>query len=121
MRVQKRDSAYRSMDPLSRPGRSCRNRCESFLNWLLDNEIGANIEDLKNRTKLQRYYQLEFKSFHKILKDNKNVLKDGYDPGLHDASYHLVIIFPPSSNLRVQNIGSQFHKASIHLDLFNGE
>ena len=47
---------------------------KGFLSWL-EGEIGAKMDELSPKTKLQGYYNLKFNEFHDVLKKNKNKLK----------------------------------------------
>jgi hypothetical protein len=59
---------------------------KGFLGWLEEVEIGAKVEDLSPKTKIQAYYDLEFPEFLEMLKKNKKRLKEGYDPSRRDSS-----------------------------------
>lgn len=46
---------------------------KGFLNWL-ESEVGAKVDELNPKTKIQGYYDLEFSELHTILKKNKRKL-----------------------------------------------
>jgi hypothetical protein len=46
---------------------------KGFLGWL-EGEVGARIDDLSPKTKIQRYYDSDFDDFYAVLKKNKNRL-----------------------------------------------
>jgi len=48
-----------------------------FLGWL-ENDMGAKIEDLTNRTKIRSYYELDFPELLAILKKNKKKIQVDY-------------------------------------------
>jgi type I restriction-modification system DNA methylase subunit len=48
-----------------------------FLGWL-EGDMGANVEDLTNKTKVQSYYEYEFGDLLAVLKKNKRKLKEDY-------------------------------------------
>jgi hypothetical protein len=63
-----------------------RQEIKGFLSWLEELEIGAKVEDLSLKTKIQAYYDLEFPEFLAVLKKNKKHLKKGYDPSRREPS-----------------------------------
>jgi len=74
---------------------------KGFLIWLEEVEIGAKIQDLSPKTKIQAYYNLEFPEFLAILKKNETRLKEGYDPTRRDSSERIREAFNDSvSKLR---------------------
>nr|WP_316966979.1 hypothetical protein [Candidatus Methanocrinis natronophilus] len=48
-----------------------------FLDWLRG-DMGAEVDDLSNKTKIQAYYQHGFSDLLKVLKTNKRKLKTDY-------------------------------------------
>jgi len=46
---------------------------KGFLGWL-EGEVGAKIDDLSPKTKIQSYYDYDFNDFYVVLKKNKNRL-----------------------------------------------
>ncbi len=68
-----------------------------FLSWLEEIEIGAKVEDLSPKTKIQTYYLLEFPKFIEILKKNKKRLKEKYDPSDREPSDRIRKAFNLSS------------------------
>jgi hypothetical protein len=46
---------------------------KGFLGWL-EGEVGAKIDDLSPKTKIQSYYDYDFNDFYAVLKKNKNKL-----------------------------------------------
>jgi len=46
---------------------------KGFLGWL-EGEIGARVDDLSPKTKLQSYYDYDYDDFHAVLKKNKKHL-----------------------------------------------
>ncbi len=49
-----------------------------FLRWL-EEEIGAPVDELSNKTAIKEYYTSNFEALIKALEKNKKKLKDGYD------------------------------------------
>jgi hypothetical protein len=60
---------------------------KGFLGWL-EKEIGARIDDLTPKTKIQEYYRLKFDELLAILKKNKRKLKD-YDQARREPQERL--------------------------------
>ena len=67
---------------------------KGFLGWL-EKEIGARIDDLTPKTKIQEYYRLKFDELLAILKKNKRKLKD-YDPARREPQERLRLEFDAS-------------------------
>jgi hypothetical protein len=61
----------------------------------LEREIGAKIEDLSPKTKVQEYYKLQIDKFLAILKKNKRKLND-YDPARREPQERLRLEFDAS-------------------------
>lgn len=55
---------------------------KGFLSWL-ETEIGAEVEDMTPKTKVQEYYNRQFDELLAILKKNKRKLKD-FNPSSRD-------------------------------------
>lgn len=55
---------------------------KGFLGWL-ERELGAKVEDLTPKTKVQEYYKLQFDELLAILKKNKRKLKN-FNPSGRD-------------------------------------
>ena len=60
---------------------------KGFLGWL-EREMGAKVEDLTPKTKVQEYWKLQFDELLAILKKNKRKLKD-YDPARREPQERL--------------------------------
>ena len=60
---------------------------KGFLGWL-ENEIGAKVEDLTPKTKIQEYYRLQFDELLAILKKNKRKLNE-FNPSGRDNQEEL--------------------------------
>ncbi|GFO96023.1 hypothetical protein ig2599ANME_0207 [groundwater metagenome] len=52
---------------------------KGFLRWL-EGEIGAQVDELKNKTIIREYYAADFDALFGALVKNKKKLKEGYDP-----------------------------------------
>jgi hypothetical protein len=67
---------------------------KGFLGWL-ETEMGAKVEDLSPKTKVQEYYRLQFDEQLAVLKKNKRKLKD-YDPARREPQERLRLEFDAS-------------------------
>ena len=66
---------------------------KGFLSWL-EGEVGAKVEDLTPKTKIQEYYELQFDELLAILKKNKR--KIAIDPALRKPQERLRLEFDAS-------------------------
>ena len=66
---------------------------KGFLGWL-ENYLGAKVEDLTPKTKLQSYYEHDYESFLAVLKKNKRKL--AVDPGRREPGETLKAEFEGS-------------------------
>jgi hypothetical protein len=66
---------------------------KGFLGWL-EREIGAKVEDLSPKTKVQEYYKLQFDELLAILKKNKRKL--AIDPARREPQERLRLEFDDS-------------------------
>lgn len=69
------------------------NEIKKFLGWL-ENDMGAKVEDLTNKTKIQAYYEIEFPEFLAVL--NKNKKKIQVDYSRYDPNSRLLEAFNTS-------------------------
>jgi UDP-glucose 6-dehydrogenase len=67
---------------------------KGFLSWL-EREVGAKVEGLTPKTKVQEYYKQQFDELLAILKKNKRKLAD-YDPARRDKQEDLLREFDAS-------------------------
>jgi hypothetical protein len=67
---------------------------KGLLGWL-ETEMGAKVEDLSPKTKVQEYYKLQFDELLAVLKKNKRKLKD-YDPARREPQERLRLEFDAS-------------------------
>ena len=67
---------------------------KGFLGWL-EGEVGAKVEDLSPKTRVQEYYKLQFDELLAILKKNKRKLKD-YDQARREPQDWLLVEFDAS-------------------------
>ena len=67
---------------------------KGFLGWL-EGEVGAKMDDLTPKTKVQEYYKLQFDELLAILKENKRKLAD-YDPARREPQERLRAEFAAS-------------------------
>jgi len=65
-------------EEMIRMNREKQEEIRGFLAWLED-FIGARVDDLSNKTRVQAYYEIEFSELLSVLKKNKRKL--GVDPG----------------------------------------
>lgn len=94
------------VDQMQEAHNSKQKEIEGFIAWLED-EIGAKIKDLDNTSKLQKYNDLEFTEFHKLLLKNKRKLKEGYNPSAREPKKLLAMEFQSSVsklNSLIENI-----------------
>ena len=66
---------------------------KGFLSWL-EGEVGAKVEDLTPKTKVQEYYKLQFDELLAILKKNKR--KIAIDPARREPQERLRAEFAAS-------------------------
>lgn len=66
---------------------------KKFLGWL-ENDMGARVDELTNKTKIQAYYEIEFPEFLAVL--NKNKKKIQVDYSRYDPNSRLLEAFNTS-------------------------
>jgi hypothetical protein len=65
-------------EEMIRMNREKQEEIQGFLAWL-EERMGAKVDDLSNKTKVQAYYEIDFGELLAVLKKNKRNL--GVDPG----------------------------------------